>query len=135
MLHCVRTISLSHGPKSPFKPADDQLQSAVLMVHQHWHPMTRKSTRVFIASDWLPVGTQDLDRPANLRQMKWRLVSSGCSICESFSSRLLAFVLSTRENCSVSAVFPSFYTGTNTLTFLRGVRILLLIYKPWSTCI
>lgn len=120
MLHCVRTMYLSHEPKSPFKPADDQLLRAALMVHQHRHPMTQQPTRVFIASDWLPVGTQDLDRPANLRQMKWRLVSSGCSISESFSSRLLTFVLSTRENSSVCAVFPSFYTGTNTLTFLRG---------------
>lgn len=121
-----------HLPKSPFKGADEQLLRAVLMVHQHWHPMTRQSTRVFIASDGLPVGTQDLDRPANLRQMKWRLVSSGCSICESFSSRLLAFVLSTREKlfslCCVSITLHwDKYTDFPQRTDLQNqIRILFI---------
>lgn len=106
------------------KKAHLNLLTIRLWGQQPWRPMTRQSTRVFIASDWLPVGISDPDRPANLRQMTWRLVSSGCNICESFSSQLHAFVLSTWENCSVCAVsiishWDKCKTRNKTPTFLR----------------
>lgn len=76
--------------------------------------MTHQSTQAFIASDWLPVGMQVPDRPANLRQMTRRLVSSGCNICEPFFPHLNYSVSFYRHKKIVQFVLhPSFCTGTN----------------------